>query len=260
MKTFIGTIPGAILLIALLAACGVAGSPLDVEPEWPALPATIETPVGQGTSPSAATVADTGTAAPTLTATRTARPTGIAAATETPAPTATRRATRTATAAATPAATSTTGPTATAQATATVPATATAQPAPTLAPTATRVVLATAPPPTQPPVQVVATPTLQPEATRMNTPAPGSSQASRAIQIVAERTGIPPEQLSVVAQEEVDWPDSSLGCPQPGANYLQVITPGVRIVIQGAGQTFHVHGDTQGHLFLCTGPQAPASR
>jgi hypothetical protein len=93
----------------------------------------------------------------------------------------------------------------------------------------------------------------------MNTPVSGSSQASRAIQLVAEHTGIPAEQLTVVAQEEVDWPDSSMGCPQPGLNYLQVITPGVRILVEGAGRTFYVHGDTQAHLFLCDNPQAPAS-
>ncbi len=45
--------------------------------------------------------------------------------------------------------------------------------------------------------------------------------------------GIDPSQLTVTRAEPVTWPDSSLGCPQPGIQYLQVLTPGYRIELRG---------------------------
>src|SRR5690606_27288509 len=39
-----------------------------------------------------------------------------------------------------------------------------------------------------------------------------------------------------VKAEQVDWDDSSLGCPAPGMGYLTVITPGYRVVLEVNGQ------------------------
>jgi hypothetical protein len=52
--------------------------------------------------------------------------------------------------------------------------------------------------------------------------------------VVAEELGLKPEDLTLVHSREVQWPDSSLGCPQEGMNYLQVITPGWRIIFADA--------------------------
>src|SRR5207248_1652116 len=38
----------------------------------------------------------------------------------------------------------------------------------------------------------------------------------------AQRLQIDPSQVQVLRWQHVDWPNSSLGCPQPGAVYLQV--------------------------------------
>ena len=61
-----------------------------------------------------------------------------------------------------------------------------------------------------------------------------------AISIVAAETGLPPDQFNVISSEAVNFSDASLGCPQPGMAYPQVITPGYRVLVEGNGQNFDV--------------------
>ncbi|MBA3534104.1 MAG: hypothetical protein H0T73_19455 [Ardenticatenales bacterium] len=77
----------------------------------------------------------------------------------------------------------------------------------------------------------------------------------QARKLVAAQKEIPEEQLTVVTIEEVTWSDSSLGCPQPGRQYLKSIREGVRIIVEGKGKRFYVHGDAQGRLFICDNPR-----
>jgi hypothetical protein len=53
--------------------------------------------------------------------------------------------------------------------------------------------------------------------------------------------GVDPSSLTVAAAEPVTWPDSSLGCPQPGVQYLQVLTPGYRVELLGRQRNYTVH-------------------
>ena len=39
---------------------------------------------------------------------------------------------------------------------------------------------------------------------------------------------------------EATWPDASLGCPQPGAVYAQVLTRGFRVVLKANGERYDV--------------------
>ncbi|MBI3943224.1 MAG: hypothetical protein HY326_09445 [Chloroflexi bacterium] len=65
---------------------------------------------------------------------------------------------------------------------------------------------------------------------------------------------LPPGWQSVNV-EEVEWRDSSLGCPEPGKMYLQVITPGYRVVLQKDGETIEVHTDKSGErIVICNMP------
>ncbi|GAB2567622.1 hypothetical protein [Kribbella endophytica] len=70
---------------------------------------------------------------------------------------------------------------------------------------------------------------------------------------LAERLGVPVDDVTVVSSEEVTWPDSSLGCPQPGMMYAQVLTNGSRIVLSAGGQTYEYHSGGQRAPFLCEG-------
>jgi hypothetical protein len=52
---------------------------------------------------------------------------------------------------------------------------------------------------------------------------------------------VPEDRFTVRSVEAVQWPDSSLGCAQPGAVYMPVVTPGYRVVLEAAGRTHTVH-------------------
>jgi len=60
--------------------------------------------------------------------------------------------------------------------------------------------------------------------------------------------------ITIVAVEEIEWRDSSLGCPKPGMNYLQVITPGYKITLEAQGKRYEYHSDTNRRVVRCDKP------
>ncbi len=60
-------------------------------------------------------------------------------------------------------------------------------------------------------------------------------------QDLASRLSASEEAIALVSIEAVEWRDSSLGCPQPGQMYLQVITPGYRFVLRANGAAYEYH-------------------
>lgn len=68
---------------------------------------------------------------------------------------------------------------------------------------------------------------------------------------LADQLGIGIDQIKTVAVEKKEWPDSSLGCPQPGYMYAQVITPGYWIILEANGEKFDYHTDLEGRVVLC---------
>ena len=83
----------------------------------------------------------------------------------------------------------------------------------------------------------------------------------RAKDDLVQTTGAESDAISVVSTEEVEWSDSSLGCPDPDAMYAQVITPGYLIVLESDGNTFNYHtgADPDGPLVQCTEDGTPAA-
>jgi hypothetical protein len=73
---------------------------------------------------------------------------------------------------------------------------------------------------------------------------------------LARRLGLPPESIRLVSIHAVQWPDASLGCPRPNVKYVQVITPGFKVVLEAEGRTYEYHTgggrrvscDQEGHL------------
>ncbi len=59
---------------------------------------------------------------------------------------------------------------------------------------------------------------------------------------LARRLEIPADGIEVLEAKEVTWPDASLGCPEAGMAYAQVLTPGVLIVLTVAGERYRYHG------------------
>lgn len=50
--------------------------------------------------------------------------------------------------------------------------------------------------------------------------------------------GVDASAVNVVEVAEVTWSDAGLGCPEPGFSYAQVVTDGLRIVLEAGGQTY----------------------
>ena len=59
-----------------------------------------------------------------------------------------------------------------------------------------------------------------------------SDVVQAAIDDLVERTGADRSAIEVASVDEVEWPDGSLGCPQPGMSYTQAIVNGTKIVLR----------------------------
>ena len=69
---------------------------------------------------------------------------------------------------------------------------------------------------------------------------------------LAKRLGVDPSQVEVVGVSSVTWPDASLGCPQPGMVYTQVMVDGYRVRLRASGQVYEYHGSGSSRPpFLC---------
>jgi hypothetical protein len=72
-----------------------------------------------------------------------------------------------------------------------------------------------------------------------------------AVADLAARVGTTPGQIEVRSFEEVTWPDTSLGCPEPGMVYAQMVVRGWRIVLVADNETFSYHAGDRPEPFLC---------
>ena len=64
---------------------------------------------------------------------------------------------------------------------------------------------------------------------------------SRAREVLAARLSVPADSLTLIKDEAVQWSDASLGCPQEGMMYAQMITPGHRMTFRHNEDTYEVH-------------------
>lgn len=81
---------------------------------------------------------------------------------------------------------------------------------------------------------------------------PGSEQAiAAAVADLSEKTGLPADEIRLISIESVEWSDTSLGCPQEGFMYAQVITPGYLIVLEAQGQQYEYHTNQTDQVILC---------
>jgi hypothetical protein len=73
----------------------------------------------------------------------------------------------------------------------------------------------------------------------------------RASADAAARAGVPADRVRTVQAADRDWSDGSLGCPEPGRSYIQVIVPGYVIELDANGRRLTYHADRQGTVVLC---------
>jgi hypothetical protein len=82
------------------------------------------------------------------------------------------------------------------------------------------------------------------------------SMVHAAVADAARRARVEPAWVAVVLAEAVTWPDSSLGCPQPGRSSMQVLVPGYRIRLSIGQQQLEYHAGASGEPFFCPAERA----
>jgi hypothetical protein len=68
---------------------------------------------------------------------------------------------------------------------------------------------------------------------------------------LASRLGVKENEISLVSAVVVTWNDTSLGCPEKGMMYAQVLTPGYRIILEVGGKQYDYRTDDRGYFKLC---------
>jgi hypothetical protein len=71
------------------------------------------------------------------------------------------------------------------------------------------------------------------------------------VSAIARDLEVPENTVAVLMVEPRDWPDSSLGCPQPDMLYAQVLTPGYLIMVEVSGEEIEYHADERGNVIRC---------
>ena len=109
-----------------------------------------------------------------------------------------------------------------------------------------------------PPTQPASTDEIQPDPSQ---PIPANSILEIAIkkarEDLAQRLSIPSDQIIIIEARPVTWSDSSLGCPQPGMAYADVLTPGYLIMFEYAKNRYEYHSGKGLDFAYCPNPQPP---
>jgi hypothetical protein len=82
-------------------------------------------------------------------------------------------------------------------------------------------------------------------------PPESAAAVDAALADASNHLGVSREALRVDQVEPRDWPDSSLGCPQPGQLYSQVVTPGFLVIVASGSHRLEYHTDTRSRVTLC---------
>lgn len=68
----------------------------------------------------------------------------------------------------------------------------------------------------------------------------------------SDRTGTPEQSVEVVSVEASTFGDTSLGCPEEGKMYAQVITPGFTVILDAEGEELDYRvAEGSGTFILC---------
>ncbi len=92
--------------------------------------------------------------------------------------------------------------------------------------------------------------------TPTSTPAPQTDLTpaeQAAVARLASILNLPPEEISVVSTEAVEWPDGCLGIQRPGMMCTQAIVPGYRIILKAGGEQFEFRTNESGSQVVQAG-------
>ncbi len=87
----------------------------------------------------------------------------------------------------------------------------------------------------------------------VNLLAPDEMTVALAVDTLSRKLSVAKDDIIVVHMSSVEWPDTSLGCPQPGLHYAQVLTPGSLVLLQSDNKAYRVHVGA-GRALVCERP------
>jgi hypothetical protein len=96
-----------------------------------------------------------------------------------------------------------------------------------------------------------APPVAQQPATQTTVSPEAQAGVDAALQDAAAHLGIDKTELHVDDIQSREWGDASLGCPQPGILYSQIVTPGFLVLVSTGSKHLEYHADSRGHVVLC---------
>ena len=67
----------------------------------------------------------------------------------------------------------------------------------------------------------------------------------------AKRFNVAESAVVLTRAEQVTWPDGSLGCPQPGRMYTQMLVEGFRVAAKTTEGELRYHTDGRGNVVTC---------
>ncbi len=110
-----------------------------------------------------------------------------------------------------------------------------------------------------PPVTRGESPVPQTDVSPVSPLVPGSESSTEieeaAVSYLAAEIDASPQEIEVLEMEAVEWSDASLGCPQEGEMYAQVITPGYRLLLAAGGEEYNIHTDRSGDRIIICEPE-----
>jgi hypothetical protein len=114
-------------------------------------------------------------------------------------------------------------------------------------------------PPTRIPVAVETPPVAAGEP--VNTSAMPREVRRAVVADAARRFNVPESAVVLTGAEQITWSDGSLGCPEPGRFYTQMLVPGFRVVARTSAGVLRYHTDGRANAVTCgIVPSKPARR
>ena len=74
---------------------------------------------------------------------------------------------------------------------------------------------------------------------------------------LVKRLSVSEADISLLQADKVSWADLSLGCPQPGMMYGQMVTPGYIVILQAGTTQYDYHAGPDRNPLYCSNPQPP---
>ena len=112
----------------------------------------------------------------------------------------------------------------------------------------------------KPPPRIIAPPTripnpedttMLPEGRAVPTTAIPREVRRAVVADAAKRFKVAESAVVLTRAEQLDWPDGSLGCPEPGQVYTRVLVPGFRVVAKTVAGEMLYHTDSHGTARNC---------